>query len=90
MLHSGNPPKLLQKVAEWTEFWFLLLKCSKYTLLSKNLRTCQAEIGSYVQGTLFEKDSLQGIKCLGSSLRGFTASKEEDLSNICVLKIDRY
>ena len=33
---------------------------------------CQAEIGSYVQGSQFEKDSVQVLKFLGSSLRGFT------------------
>ena len=33
------------------------VESSKYTLLSNNFMTCQAEIGSYVQGTQFEKDS---------------------------------
>ena len=34
--------------------------------------TCQAEISSYFKGAWFEKDSLQVIKFLGSSLREFT------------------
>ena len=72
MFHSGNPVQLLQQVSEYMEFWFLWLKFSKYTLLSKNLMACQAEIGSYVQGPQLEKDSLQVLKFLGSSLQGFT------------------
>ena len=74
MCHSGNSQQLLQPVSEYMEFWFLLLKFSKYTLLNKNLMTCQAEIGSHVKGIKFEKDSLQVLKFLGSSLQGFTVS----------------
>ena len=72
MFHSGNSLQLLQQVSEFMEFWFLLLKYSKYTLLSQNFMTCQAETGSYVQGIKFEKDSLQVLKFLGLSLQGFT------------------
>ena len=51
VFHSGNYLQLLQQVSEYMKFWILLLKFSKYTLLSKNLMTCQAEIGSYVQSS---------------------------------------
>ena len=51
LFHSGNPLQLLQQVSEYVEFWFLLLKFSKYTLFIKNLTNCQAEIGSSVQVT---------------------------------------
>ena len=51
MSHSENSLQLLQQVSEYMEFWCFLLKFSKNTLLSKNLMICQAEIGSYVQGS---------------------------------------
>ena len=47
MSHSENSLPLLQQVSEYMEFWCFLLKFSKYTLLSKNLMTCQAEICMY-------------------------------------------
>ena len=72
MSQPENSLQLLQQVSEYMEFWCFLSKFSKYTLLSKNLMICQAEIGSYVQGSQFEKNSFQVLKFLGSSLRGFT------------------
>ena len=44
-IHKTTTDSLLQQVSEYMEFWFLLLEFSKYTLLIKNLMTCQTEIG---------------------------------------------
>ena len=57
--------QLLQQVSEYIKFWFLLLKFFKYTLLSENLITCQAEIFS-TRYLICERQPA------GSSSRGLT------------------